>query len=991
MQFHNVALLLGLLGISIPIIIHLLNRRTRRVIEWGAIDFLFESLTIRNRRIQMEEALLMVSRCLLVGLLVIALAQPFIPPGSTVPWGLVLPLAFAGIIALGVAAVLHSAGLWRKGLFAFGAACLLAVAVLIIFEKQLNLSRFGSGGRQDIALVIDGSTSMLAQQEGVSNFERAVSEAREILRRAPRTHAFSLILGGPTPSAKILMPTSDRSAVEAALDELRPVDGAMAAYDCLTLASLSLAQGDNSGKQIILISDAQNVGWEQDQPSRWEFLKEAFSNLPSEPHIVLRALPLPTHVRNATVSDISFNRDIVGVDRRVAIDVTIENTGNEAITPEAVKLRVSSQVLGEDTIGQIRPGATETVRFYHRFLSPGAQYVSARVLVEDDIPQDDERISALNVASSLKVLIVDGRPTGKFLERASSFASLALAPALQEELDYYQQSGIQNPDFRFLVEPTAVPVTEVATGYAFENFDVVILADVPRLPELTAGDLATFVEAGGGLLIAPGAKAQPDFYNAWKAANGTPLVPAKLEEMKIMSGEAAAPFSPSLRSFRHPAVRRVGDSGRSDFGSVRLSGYWKLEQRENAGPGATVAGSLNTGDPFLVSGQSGAGRVLLLPTSLDTQASNLPTRQSFLPFVHELVYFLANPADYSLDLKPSWEISLLLSDSSQVVQGQGLRGDYYATHSTQKPLLSRIDPGVSFHWWNRPPATGIPADGFKVQWTGRLRPPMEGNYRLEADVEGGRLEVWIDDKSVFVQKSGDKPADRKVKLEESKWHDFRAEYLADEGAATAVLYWSEKDVPRQTIPVEQFSSLPENKQGAGGSLEEDLTVRGPDGRPRVAHLSTGKEGTLATLEGDVSAGLYQINIPKEQRLYFNSILAQGESEIPFTVRRDPAESRLTPLNPDELALLNKYVTVAEPESAEAVLEFLSGREFGADIWKYIAAAAFVFILLEIALARWIARMRRSGEEITVDFQPAESPTNRFRAQLERVRKTANVR
>ncbi|MCB1089646.1 MAG: BatA domain-containing protein, partial [Verrucomicrobiae bacterium] len=86
MLFQNTVLLFGALGILIPILIHLLNRRTNRVVEWGAMNFLFESLAMRNRRIQLEEALLMAARCLLVGLLALALARPFVPPGSNIPW-----------------------------------------------------------------------------------------------------------------------------------------------------------------------------------------------------------------------------------------------------------------------------------------------------------------------------------------------------------------------------------------------------------------------------------------------------------------------------------------------------------------------------------------------------------------------------------------------------------------------------------------------------------------------------------------------------------------------------------------------------------------------------------------------------------------------------------------------------------------------------------------------------------------------------------------
>ena len=58
MSFLNLALLGGLAAIAIPIIIHLLNRRTAKVLDWGAMLFLLESVESRKKRIQLEEALL---------------------------------------------------------------------------------------------------------------------------------------------------------------------------------------------------------------------------------------------------------------------------------------------------------------------------------------------------------------------------------------------------------------------------------------------------------------------------------------------------------------------------------------------------------------------------------------------------------------------------------------------------------------------------------------------------------------------------------------------------------------------------------------------------------------------------------------------------------------------------------------------------------------------------------------------------------------------
>ncbi|HEX8203657.1 MAG TPA: BatA domain-containing protein, partial [Isosphaeraceae bacterium] len=75
----NAAMLLGLLGMAIPVIIHLLNRRRAVVVDWGAMQFLELGRRAR-RRINLTELLLMAGRMLLLGLVALALARPFWMP-----------------------------------------------------------------------------------------------------------------------------------------------------------------------------------------------------------------------------------------------------------------------------------------------------------------------------------------------------------------------------------------------------------------------------------------------------------------------------------------------------------------------------------------------------------------------------------------------------------------------------------------------------------------------------------------------------------------------------------------------------------------------------------------------------------------------------------------------------------------------------------------------------------------------------------------------
>src|SRR3954469_7713097 len=66
----------GLLLASIPIIIHLLNRRRFKTIDWAAMDFLLRAMRKNRRRVRFEQWLLLAVRCSVLLLLGLALARP---------------------------------------------------------------------------------------------------------------------------------------------------------------------------------------------------------------------------------------------------------------------------------------------------------------------------------------------------------------------------------------------------------------------------------------------------------------------------------------------------------------------------------------------------------------------------------------------------------------------------------------------------------------------------------------------------------------------------------------------------------------------------------------------------------------------------------------------------------------------------------------------------------------------------------------------------
>ena len=72
-----------------------------------------------------------------------------------------------------------------------------------------------------------------------------------------------------------------------------------------------------------------------------------------------------------------------------------------------------------------------------------------------------------------------------------------------------------------------------------------------------------------------------------------------------------------------------------------------------------------------------------------------------------------------------------LSPPDSVDGDQGLQGEYFDNPDLAgQPVLTRRDDQVFFHWGANPPGEGVPAHGWSARWTGKIRAPQSGPYRL---------------------------------------------------------------------------------------------------------------------------------------------------------------------------------------------------------------------------------------------------------------------
>lgn len=937
MLFLNPWLLLALAGVSIPVIIHLVRRQAAKPVEWGAMRFLMDTLSERRRRMEWEDLLLMAARCLLLALAALAVARPFVPPDSPTPWSFVMPAILLGIGLFGGSFVFSTA---RKRLLVRGAALVLlfAAAGMVLMEHWLNLKRFETSGSRDVVLVIDASTSMTRASGSRTLFDDALEEAKRIVKDAPRGTSFAVVVGGPSPQALSNTPVSHRADVLAQLDGLQAVGGTFRAHEALSMATLILAEGERPNKDVVVLTDSQRHGWRFDNAGAWKALEDAWKSLPAKPRLVIRGFPQSPALRNAGIASITGARDLTGTDRPCLLRTEVVNTGNQPVTPGQLLVEIDGKQSGREALGLLVPGQSQTIETRHRFTTAGPHVVTARLAGRDEIAGDDRADHVVMVRKSVRVVLVDGNPAGSFFERAAGHTALALAPAVS-----LLKGGQAGKDF--LMDPVVVPAPEV-TADQLADADVVVLADVSRLPSAMAAAVADRTAAGAGLLVIAGPRADPAFYNAWDGPDGS-VLPLKLEaESADEKG-----ISPSSNTFHHEALAWAADERRSDLGGAVIRRWRKSALQPGEG---ALAAAFGNGDPFLATRGYGRGRCVVATCAFDGRAGNLPGRAAFVPLVHELVAWAAG-GGVQWNLDPAWSPSVVLDSRSS----GGLAAVYSKRDGNREHVvLERVDPSIDFNWGEEAPARKLQRDNFTVQWKATLLPQVSGEYLFEAEVDDS-ISIKIAGKTILEARERETPQGGRVHLEAGKPVPFEAAFEENYGLAYARLFWTPPGGVRQPVPSSAWIPAGDEKPPVFDAID-------PGGRTRKATVSTGRRGRELRIDGPAVPGLYQINLPADMR----ETVAAGNGPLPMVVRSDIGESRMDALNADDLAQLRARADVILPGSVDDVLGVLSGRGFGREITRTVAIAALLLLLLETALARWVSRSRRAGDDLRVEFGDA---------------------
>jgi hypothetical protein len=283
LTFLNPAFLWGALAASIPVIIHLINRRRARTVRFPAVKFVLRSERRVARKYRVKQWLLLALRTLILFLLTTALAEPVLQPN-------------VGDLA------------------------------------EINQTRA-------VVLILDNSMSMAYQAAGTHSWELAKEAAGLVLqelRPQDQGALLPLVAAGEPPQAL----SGDRVWLIQRVGELTQTYQAGDLIDSLQRAYTLLKTSDAAKKEIVVITDRTRVPWVGVEPATLRTID------PQVQMTVISVGPAGA-LDNTTVREVRLDQQAIVAGVRTKLTANVTNYGTEDRKQVPVRLLVDGKTLDQ--------------------------------------------------------------------------------------------------------------------------------------------------------------------------------------------------------------------------------------------------------------------------------------------------------------------------------------------------------------------------------------------------------------------------------------------------------------------------------------------------------------------------------------------------------------------------------------------------------------------------------------------------------------------
>lgn len=583
-SFVQPYLLWGLLAVSLPVLIHLINLLRHKRVAWGAMEFLLASQKKNSTWIRLKELLLLLLRMAAVAALALMLAQPML---------------------------------------------------------RNELSRFFGGSKTHHIVLLDDTFSMGDRWGDTAAFDQArrvLERLAEQVASQPTAQTFTLIRFSRSGGAEGLSPdlleeqvnSSFAQKLTETIQSWRPSQLAVGPRDALESALQLLGAHKDDEHSIYLLSDFRAKDWSQEQArevwKQWqaEHAESLVASDRSRAQIFLIQCVDAAHA-NLAIDSLEPAPGTHAAGVQMFFDVTVKNYSSQTASKVSVSLREDDRSGPALVIDEIGAGESETRRFPAYFATAGEHVVSAS-LESDSLEADNLRYCLVNVPASVPVLLIDGDPD---LLNAR-FLATALAPG-----------GAVKTGIDPRLEPPAY-----LNNHALDKFQSIFLLDTPRLDEAAVAALETFVRQGGGLGIFMGDQVGAAFYNEVLYREGQGLFPLPLIAKTQLLVDRLEKGADMEVAAAHPIFRIFGGERNGFLNTVNVDWYYSAPKDWKPPEDSSIAilARLRNGAPLVLERKFEEGRVLTVLTTAAPVWNNWGRNPSYVVAALEMQSYLAGGA-----------------------------------------------------------------------------------------------------------------------------------------------------------------------------------------------------------------------------------------------------------------------------------------------------------------------------------------------------------
>ena len=601
MSFLNIILLGGMAAFSLPLIIHILNKRRFKQVQWGAMHLLAPVVRKNNQRIRLEQLLLLLMRIAIPVILALCLARPVLT----------------------------------------------------------SMRQYGENAKTSTVFLLDDSFSMQDGTPARSNFARAREEIAMALDGMRDGSDSSVILFGGRPEGLLDEPTSSRDNLAARLKLERSERNPVSVGGGLLAAAAELDKMEHAARDVVVVSDFQATDWGDAQATARRTALEQFRKLKIYPNLTLYQMGDGPR-ENASIESVDVSALILGVGQRVVLRANLKNHGKTSYPDLVVVFKVDGEEQRSSQV-TLAPGQDAQVLFTHTFEAAGSHYVEVTTAA-DSLKADNTFVKSLQVWDEVPVLVVDGDPSAEPLEGEADFLELALQPfgsagGSLNDLITSQVVGRGGLDQNSLEGKRVVILANVA------DLDGGAVNALSQFVE-GGGGLIIFpgdrvkVDWYHRELFRDGKGLLPQEFLG--LAGGASAGPREATEAKIVNQNFA---HPAFAFFNDPRNGKLDSASFSNWFRLGVSQDSAGKVPPSLARDVQVIARFDSGEPYLVERPFGDGRVILAAAPADAGWSNLPTQPIYLPVVQRLVTYLASSVEPPRNVSAESKLVAFLPES----------------------------------------------------------------------------------------------------------------------------------------------------------------------------------------------------------------------------------------------------------------------------------------------------------------------------------------